>query len=233
MHQRVQIAMPANLQTVAFPANFKALSTQQSPISYTHPTSGFPIPVDVTSREQVERVGYGWRGWYTLVPNGYLPVGAVFIEYNSNAIPAGVVSTSGGFVGRDGVTGEPYRIVVNNGVIGIDDAPQAAGQSPLTGAWTLNIPTYFSNTSAITYNVSAYWYPTDLLLGTDQDQMTNDGNLSEALLALTKAMLYEADVELDESGKLANRYRTIAEQHLARAANDDARRKIAGRNLTM
>ena len=46
-------------------------------------------------------------------------------------------------------------------------------------------------------------------------------------------MLYEADVELDESGKLANRYRTIAEQHLARAANDDARRKIAGRNLTM
>jgi hypothetical protein len=46
-------------------------------------------------------------------------------------------------------------------------------------------------------------------------------------------MLFEADVELDESGKLANRYRTIFEQHMTRAAYDDARRKLSGRTLHM
>ena len=182
MHNRIQVSMTPNTQSANLPANWKSLSPERSPVSYNQPGSGFPIVVDVQSREQIEQVGFGWRGWYTLVPNGYLPVGAVFFEQNAD------------------------------------------------GLWTINIPTYFVNTTQITYNVSCYLYPKQLVLGTDNDGMTNDGNLGEAIVNLSKAMLIEAEPEPDKSAQL---FRNLAEDYLRKAANDDARRKIVGRVLHM
>lgn len=96
------------------------------------------------------------------------------------------------------------------------------------GTWTLNTPAGYTHATDAAYTLSCFLYPADLALGTDSNGMTTDADLIEALIAKTKALAYFSEDTTDPRGMAAQ---AQYEAHLARAATEDARRRLAGRRL--
>lgn len=83
MHDIQQVTLPANNTSVTMPSNFKELSREDSPISFTYGL--YRLPVTVTTRSRIESAGL-WplmNGPLSMpLPGGYLPVRVVFMERN-------------------------------------------------------------------------------------------------------------------------------------------------------
>lgn len=180
MHDRQQATITAGGTSANMPATFKELGTERSPVSYTNPANGLPITVTVSSRSELERLGY-YRGiYFATLPASYLPIGYVFIEQNAG------------------------------------------------GVWTLNIPQQYIASSNIVFNIQAYYFPADLVLGTDHNGLTDHGDLAEALINKTKALAYFSQDPTDPRGVAALQ---MYEQQMRQAAYDDTRQRIAGRAM--
>lgn len=98
------------------------------------------------------------------------------------------------------------------------------------GDWTLNVPPQYVVTQAITFNVSAYYYPDDLMLGSDHNAFTDDGNLCQAIINISKSIAYQIE---ESDGEKANAARLMAEASIERALYSDSARKFNGRTARM
>lgn len=99
-----------------------------------------------------------------------------------------------------------------------------------SGEWRLHIPPQFAASATLVFNISAYWFPNDLVLGTDSTPLTNSGDLGEALINRARAMAYFSEDPTDKRG--------IASQQLYQelyksALYADEKQKTAGRVLHM
>lgn len=96
------------------------------------------------------------------------------------------------------------------------------------GEWTLNIPPQFAASSTLVFNISAYWYPNDLQLGTDRNAITDHGDLCEALINRARALAYFAEDPTDKKGIASmNAY----QQYFKSALYADEKQKTGGRVL--
>lgn len=94
--------------------------------------------------------------------------------------------------------------------------------------WTLNVPVQFRPTSALSFNVSAFFYPAALVAGDDENAMTTHGLLTDALINLAKAMAYDSETPGDpRAAACKENYETYFRQ----AASNDARQLLSGRSL--
>jgi hypothetical protein len=184
MHDRRTVTIPSGFSSQSLGAEFKQLSTEDSPISFTY--GNYCLAVQVTSRSRIELAGI-WpfpNGPFSFpVPGGFMPVRVVFLERNGPG-----------------------------------------------GLWTLNVPPQFSITQPAVFNVQAYWYPFPLQKGGDSNPMTDDGNLSEAIIRLTAAYAFRADDPTDPRGDAA---KAQAEEAITRAMYSDATIALGGRSLRM
>lgn len=98
------------------------------------------------------------------------------------------------------------------------------------GNWTINIPPQFAPQLDLTFNVSAYFYPADLALGTDHNALTDNGFLGDALLNLVKSIAYSSE---DSTDKRVMGCRALYEDYFNQAAYEDAARQYSGRTLRM
>jgi len=98
------------------------------------------------------------------------------------------------------------------------------------GQWMLSVPPQFSITQDAVFNVQAYWYPAPLVKGTDTNPFTEDGNLSDAIMMMTRAYALRAE---DPSSEVALAAKTEAEEAITRAMYSDAAISMGGRNLRM
>jgi len=96
------------------------------------------------------------------------------------------------------------------------------------GTWTLNIANTAQQSNPVTFTVSGYFYVPDLEKGSDQNALTNHGDLVEALIARTKAIAYGSQDETDEriTACMAN-----YDRHIRDAIYADASKKNGGRAL--
>lgn len=101
---------------------------------------------------------------------------------------------------------------------------------PNAGLWALNLPNADPNLTAITFTLSCFTLPADLVLGTDSNAITNHGELCEAVINKTKALAYFTEDPSDKRGMAANQ---LYEMHFKLAGMDDARRLAAGRSIHM
>lgn len=98
------------------------------------------------------------------------------------------------------------------------------------GNWTLNVPPQFSITQDAQFFVQAYWYPFPLVKGDDRNPMTDDGNLSEAIIRLAASYAFRAVDQTDKRGDAAKEQ---AEEAIQRAMYSDAFISGGGRTLRM
>lgn len=98
------------------------------------------------------------------------------------------------------------------------------------GLWTLNIPSQFSITQPAQFWVTAYWYPYPLVKGDDENAMTRDGNLSEAIIRLASSYAFRAVNPTDPRGDAA---KAQAEEAITRAMYTDVFVSMAGRAMRM
>lgn len=98
------------------------------------------------------------------------------------------------------------------------------------GMWTINVPPQFSIQQNAGFFVSAYWYPAPLVKGTDENPMTNDGNLSEAIIRLSACYAFRSVDPTDKRGDAAKEQ---AEEAITRAIYSDASIGGAGRSWRM
>lgn len=87
MHSQQTLTMLASATSVNFPANFKELAPEKSPITFTDPTlSQFPRPVQIRSRAELEAMAPGYQAYVTNSPAGYGTPYYVFLEQNDNGL---------------------------------------------------------------------------------------------------------------------------------------------------
>lgn len=98
------------------------------------------------------------------------------------------------------------------------------------GQWTINIPSQFSTTQPAVFFISAYWYPFPLVKGDDENAMTRDGNLSEAIIRLAAHYAFRSVDPTDKRGDAAKEQ---AEEAIVRAMYTDVFVSMAGRNMRM
>lgn len=98
------------------------------------------------------------------------------------------------------------------------------------GNWTLNIPPQCAPTLDMPFNVSAYYFPAALALGTDSNALTNHGLLADGLVNLVKAMAYETE---DPTDKRAIACRMLYEDYYNKAIYQDTAQQFGGRELRM
>lgn len=96
------------------------------------------------------------------------------------------------------------------------------------GTYKLNIPAPNPASNDVTFQLACYLFPADLALGSDTNGMTTGGELTQALISKTKELAYFSEDPTDERGIAANK---LYEYHVKQAAQQDSRRKLAGRNL--
>lgn len=187
MHQQRKANVLAGETSVALDPTFKALTEEESPVSYTDASFGnSDVPVKVASRQEIE----SWFPWpwpwgpiLVPIPGSYLPIRVVFIEFD----------------GGDGL-------------------------------WKLHIPRQFAPTATLVFNISAYWFPNNLVLGTDSNPLTNSGDLAEALINRAKALAYFAEDPTDKRGIACQQmYQDLYKS----ALYADTAQRFAGRVLHM
>lgn len=98
------------------------------------------------------------------------------------------------------------------------------------GLWTLNVPPQFIITNNCQFNVQGYYYPLDLKQGDDTNGMTNNGQLCQAIIALSKAFAFLNNDETEKQGQAAM---ARFEDLFDKALYEDASRKYNGCNLRM
>lgn len=99
-----------------------------------------------------------------------------------------------------------------------------------SGTWRLHVPPQFSVTSDSPYNVSAYYYPSPLILPTDRNACTDDPDLADAVVNYAKYLKYAA---VDETDKRALACRAMFEEHFEQADYTNSFVKFSGRTLRM
>lgn len=98
------------------------------------------------------------------------------------------------------------------------------------GLWVLATPPQFAITQPAQFWISAFWYPAPLVKGTDENPMTNDGNLSEAIIRLAACYAFRSVDPTDKRGDAAKEQ---AEEAITRAIYSDASIGGAGRSWRM
>lgn len=98
------------------------------------------------------------------------------------------------------------------------------------GNWTINIPPQFQLTQEAAFWIKAYWYPTPLQKGSDENPMTRDGNLNQAIISLTQCFAFKA---VDPTDKRAIQARLDAEDAINKAMYADSLVKMQGRSWRM
>lgn len=98
------------------------------------------------------------------------------------------------------------------------------------GRWTLSVPPQFSITQEAQFWITAYWYPVPLVKGTDENCMTMDGNLSEAIIRLAAHYAFRSVNPTDPRGDAAKQQ---AEEAITRAIYSDVAISAGGRNWRM
>lgn len=93
------------------------------------------------------------------------------------------------------------------------------------GLWTINVPPQFPYVNDSTYAVSCFLFPADLSLGTDHNDLTDSGELCEALMNWIK---WKALPKTDPEGAAS---KAAFEEGIERAAIIDARQRIGGRQV--
>jgi hypothetical protein len=94
------------------------------------------------------------------------------------------------------------------------------------GDWTFNIPSLYTPTEDVIFTISAYLYPQDLASGVDHNNLTDHGDLGDALINLTKAMCYMATDPLDPRAQACL---AEYERRFKIATYSDETRKLGGR----
>lgn len=86
MRSHEDVTIPSGSTTAPLAENFKQLTQERSPVSFTDSstTAGAPMPVRVYSREEMQRRGW-WplRQWVAGTAT-YLPGFGIFIDYDQN-----------------------------------------------------------------------------------------------------------------------------------------------------
>lgn len=103
-------------------------------------------------------------------------------------------------------------------------------QSGPGGSYTLNLSPYQTADVALTFNLSAYWYPAELAKGSDRNHLTDDPELADALVNLAKHIAYTS---IDPTDKRADACFAIYERRVHIASVNDSRKKFAGRSMRM
>lgn len=98
------------------------------------------------------------------------------------------------------------------------------------GLWQIFIPPQFSITQNAEFWISAYWYPFPLVKGTDENPMTQDGNLSEAIIRLAAHYAFRSVNPTDPRGDAA---KAQAEEAITRAMYSDVLIAQGGRAMRM
>lgn len=98
------------------------------------------------------------------------------------------------------------------------------------GNWQIYLPPQFSITSPAVFLIQAYWYPVELVQGSDENPFTRDGNLVPAIIALTQAFAYIAENPVDPAGDVALQR---AEEFISRAMYSEAIIRQGGATLRM
>lgn len=98
------------------------------------------------------------------------------------------------------------------------------------GNWTINLPPQCVQGSETPFNVSAYYFPADLALGTDSNALTNHGMLADALLNKAKAIAYAAE---DPTDKRVAASLALYEDYFRQACYEDNAQQFGGRTLRM
>lgn len=96
--------------------------------------------------------------------------------------------------------------------------------------WMLSVPPQYSVTTDAVFNVSAYWYPAELVRGDDTNPMTEHGELCRAVINLAKAYAYQAEETDNPKGAAAEQ---IAESVISRVLYSDTAQLFNGRALRM
>lgn len=100
-----------------------------------------------------------------------------------------------------------------------------------TNQWTLNIPLQFGTPStSMVFNVSAYYYPSTLTLGTDTTAITEHPELGEALVNLARSYVWSA---LDPTDPRVEAAQKIYEDRFQTALYADKAQEVNGRVLRM
>jgi len=99
-----------------------------------------------------------------------------------------------------------------------------------SNGWRLHIPPQFAQHQALSFNVSGFYYPEDLNLGTDSNFITDNGDLCEALINKAKSLAYFAEDPASKQGIAAQ---ALYEYHLSTAMYTDAAVAYQGRPLRM
>lgn len=112
------------------PENFKRLTSEQSPVSYSDAvvTAGFPVPVNVFSREQMQGRGWWPLTQWNVAATTFLPSFGVYINLDQGTptinIPQNIAATnnlqfsvSGYFYPPDLVKATDHNAVTDHGVL--------------------------------------------------------------------------------------------------------------------
>lgn len=98
------------------------------------------------------------------------------------------------------------------------------------GNITLNIPPQNTPSSDLTFHVSGFFYPSDLVQANDHNRLTDDPELADALVNLTKALAYFALNPTDVNGLACQQ---LATDRINLASAQDAHRNISGMSIHM
>lgn len=109
-------------------------------------------------------------------------------------------------------------------------APAVFLEQNADGVWTIN--GFGPYSQPVTYNISAYYYPPALVLGTDSNGVTNNPEIQDALINRAKAIAFLStgadDPAFEMHQKAGMACQALYEMHYKQAAMDDARRRVAG-----
>ncbi len=96
--------------------------------------------------------------------------------------------------------------------------------------WTINFPNPNPNSGDVTLHVAGFFYPAELVAGTDTNAMFSGGEITEALINKAKAIAYASEDETDPRAEAAE---ALAELHFGRARTADTKKRLSGRVLRM
>lgn len=130
---------------------------------------------------------------------------------------------------RQGWWGYGYNLIIPP-ALPLAYAPAVFLEQNSDGLWMLN--GFGPYSQPVTYNISAYYYPTPLVLGTDSNGITNNPELTDALINRAKAIAYFSvgpdDSRYEACQKAGLACQALYEMHYQQAAKDDVHRRIAG-----
>jgi hypothetical protein len=257
LHDRIQATIAANTTSVPLPANFKCLAPELSPITVNNDCGGLSRPVTVLTRAEIERHHvHEWHNRHsgrhlavflemnvsgesnatTLAPlvvidsNGtvmqVIVVGGVI---GTRPLPVGSVPAPGQnpLVITDPSTGLLMQVVVIGGAVATQ--PYAGSGGVASGPfWSLNLP--HEITEPLTFNLSCFTFPVDLVLGGDNNAITNHGELADGVVNLAKSLCYFAEDPSDQRGVAAQ---ALYERAYKTACYEDARALLGGMSARM